>query len=83
MMIGVKLSNSCRPCYLFISREKYQKQYILHFFILINLYHAQPTTNMYNSLAFFVHEPLTLTNNLLLLWNESIVFTLPNTKVIK
>lgn len=30
----------------------------LHFFILINLYHAQPTTNMYNSLAFFVHKPL-------------------------
>lgn len=29
----------------------------LHFFILINLYHAQPTTNMYNSLAFFVHKP--------------------------
>lgn len=36
-----------------------KKQYILHFFILINLYHAQPTTSMYNSLAFFVHKPLT------------------------
>lgn len=23
------------------------------------MYHAQPTTNMYNSLAFFVHKPLT------------------------
>lgn len=29
----------------------------LHFFIIINLYHAQPTTNMYNSSAFFVHKP--------------------------
>lgn len=83
MIFFVKLSDSCITCFLFISDQKYQKQYIfafLHIYKFCTMHsQLQICTTAYLSLftsLFFFH----FSYNFLLLWNESYCFTIPKTQ---